>query len=70
MEKRNQSYKRRGRTAKYIACDGEISDLGQIWTGITSPDMNFEDIRCRYIICQGKGTTQYARRMRSNTSKP
>lgn len=32
-------------TAKYIACSGEMSGLGQMWTGITSPDMNFEDIR-------------------------
>lgn len=32
-------------TAKYIACDGEMSGLEQIWTGITSPDMNFEDIK-------------------------
>lgn len=32
-------------TAKYIACSGEMSGIKQMWTGITSPDMNFEDIR-------------------------
>lgn len=32
-------------TAKYIACDGEMSGIAQMWTGITSPDMNLEDIK-------------------------
>lgn len=29
---------------KYLACEGEMSSLGQIWTGITSPQMNMQDI--------------------------
>lgn len=32
-------------TSKYIACDGEMSGLGQMWVGITSPDMNYDDVR-------------------------
>lgn len=32
-------------TSKYIACEGEMSGLSQMITGITSPDMNFEDIK-------------------------
>lgn len=32
-------------TSKYIACSGEMTGLRQMWTGITSPDMNFEDMR-------------------------
>ena len=32
-------------TIKYIACSGEMSGIGQMWTGITSPDMNSEDMR-------------------------
>lgn len=32
-------------SAKYVACDGEMSGLRQMWTGITSPDMNFDDIK-------------------------
>ncbi len=31
--------------AKYIKCDGEMSGFGQMWTGITSPDMNLDDIK-------------------------
>ena len=31
--------------AKYIKCDGEMSGIGQMWTGITSPDMNLDDIK-------------------------
>lgn len=31
--------------AKYIKCDGEMSGIGQMWTGITSPDMNLNDIK-------------------------
>lgn len=32
-------------SAKYLSCDGEMSSLGQVWTGITSPYMNFTDVR-------------------------
>lgn len=32
-------------TSKYIACEGEMSGLSQMITGITSPDMNFDDIK-------------------------
>ncbi|MGN1137414.1 MAG: alpha/beta fold hydrolase [Oscillospiraceae bacterium] len=32
-------------TSKYIACEGEMSGLSQIITGITSPDLNFDDIK-------------------------
>ncbi len=31
--------------AKYIKCSGEMSGLGQMWTGVTSPDMNLDDIK-------------------------
>lgn len=31
--------------AKYIKCDGEMSGMGQMWAGITSPDMNLTDIK-------------------------
>ncbi len=31
--------------AKYMLCDGEMSGLEQIWTGMTSPDMNWYDIK-------------------------
>lgn len=29
---------------KYLAAEGEISSLGQIWAGISSPQMNMQDI--------------------------
>ena len=32
-------------TSKYIACEGEMSGLSQMITGITSPDMNFDDMK-------------------------
>ncbi len=32
-------------TSKYIACEGEMSGLSQMITGITSPDMNFNDMK-------------------------
>lgn len=32
-------------TSKYIACEGEKSGLSQMIIGITSPDMNFNDMR-------------------------
>ncbi len=32
-------------TAKYIAGDGQMSGLQQMWTGITSPDMNMDDMK-------------------------
>lgn len=32
-------------SSKYIACEGEMSGLLQMITGITSPDMNFDDIK-------------------------
>ncbi|MEE0914585.1 MAG: alpha/beta hydrolase [Ruminococcus sp.] len=32
-------------TSKYIACEGEMSGLSQMITGITSPDMNFDDVK-------------------------
>lgn len=32
-------------SAKYLSCGGEMSSLGQVWTGITSPYMNFTDVR-------------------------
>ena len=32
-------------TSKYIACEGEMSGLYQMITGITSPDMNFDDMK-------------------------
>lgn len=32
-------------TSKYIACKGEMSGLSQMITGITSPDMGFDDIK-------------------------
>ncbi|MGN1131517.1 MAG: alpha/beta fold hydrolase [Ruminococcus sp.] len=32
-------------TTKYTSCEGEMSGLSQMWTGITSPDMNFDDIK-------------------------
>ncbi|MEE0060878.1 MAG: alpha/beta fold hydrolase [Acutalibacteraceae bacterium] len=31
--------------AKYIKCNGEMSGMGQMWTGITSPYMNLDDIK-------------------------
>lgn len=32
-------------TSKYITCEGEISAFSQMITGITSPDMNFDDMK-------------------------
>ncbi len=32
-------------SAKYIKSSGEMSGMGQMWTGITSPDMNLTDIK-------------------------
>ena len=32
-------------TSKYIACKGEMSGLSQMIIGITSPDMNFNDMK-------------------------
>lgn len=32
-------------SSKYIACEGEMSGLSQMITGITSPDMNFNDMK-------------------------
>lgn len=32
-------------TSKHIACEGEMSGLSQMITGITSPDMNFDDVK-------------------------
>lgn len=32
-------------SSKYIACEGEMSGLLQMITGITSPDMNFDDMK-------------------------
>lgn len=32
-------------TSKYIACKGEMSGISQMITGITSPDMNFDDMK-------------------------
>ena len=34
-----------GLSSKYLGCDGEMSSLGQIVTGITSPYMNMTDVR-------------------------
>ena len=34
-----------GLSSKYLGCDGEMSSLGQIVTGITSPYMNMADVR-------------------------
>lgn len=31
--------------AKYMLCDGEMSGLEQIWTGMTSPDMSLYDMK-------------------------
>lgn len=31
-------------SSKYLACDGEMSSLGQMWAGLTSPQMNMQDI--------------------------
>lgn len=32
-------------TSKYIACEGEMSGFSQMITGITSPNMNFDDMK-------------------------
>lgn len=32
-------------SAKYLSCGEEMSSLGQIWTGLTSPYMNLTDVR-------------------------
>ena len=32
-------------SAKYIKSSGEMSGMGQMWTGVTSPDMNLDDIK-------------------------
>ena len=32
-------------TSKHIACEGEMSGLSQMITGITSPNMNFDDMK-------------------------
>lgn len=32
-------------SSKYIACEGEMSGFSQMITGITSPDMNFDDMK-------------------------
>lgn len=32
-------------TSKYITCEGEMSAFSQMITGITSPDMNFDDMK-------------------------
>lgn len=32
-------------SSKYLACDGEMSSLGQMWIGLTSPQMNMTDLR-------------------------
>ena len=32
-------------SAKYLSCGEEMSSLGQVWTGITSPYMNLTDVR-------------------------
>ncbi len=54
-------------TAKYIACDGEMSGIRQIWTGITSPDMNIDDIKwflsmidTEKFFAQNKDIMEYA----------
>lgn len=31
-------------SSKYLACEGEMSLMGQMWTGLTSPHMNMQDI--------------------------
>lgn len=32
-------------SAKYLGCEGIQSGLAQIWSGVSSPDMNFQDMR-------------------------
>lgn len=43
-------------TAKYLGCDGEMSSLGQIWTGITSPYMNGTDMAWFLYMMQDNET--------------
>lgn len=31
-------------SSKYLACEGEMSSMGQMWTGLTSPQMNMQDV--------------------------
>ena len=54
-------------TAKYIACEGEMSGFSQMITGITSPDMNFDDIKwfvsqmdTQKFFAQNKEIMEYA----------
>lgn len=54
-------------TSKYIACEGEMSGLSQMITGITSPDMNFEDMKwfisqmdTEKFFAQNKEVMEYA----------
>lgn len=54
-------------TSKYIACEGEMSGLSQMITGITSPDMSFDDIKwfisqmdTQKFFAQNKKLMEYA----------
>lgn len=54
-------------TSKYIACEGEMSGLSQMITGITSPDMNFDDMKwfmlqmnTEKFFAQNKDIMEYA----------
>lgn len=54
-------------TSKYIACEGEMSGVGQMIAGITSPDMSLDDIKwfmlqmnTQKFFAQNKEIMEYA----------